>query len=94
MSDRFTADKLAWLEQVQDDGELSATVFAVAFGIARHLNRETGDAWPSQATLGEMAGVSDRQIRKLLKILNFSGTRASPRQLAMPTSQMPTCWRP
>ena len=44
MSDRFTAEKRAWLEQVQDDGELSATVFAVAFGIARHLNRETGDA--------------------------------------------------
>lgn len=73
MSDRFTADKLAWLEQVQDDGELSATVFAVAFGIARHLNRETGDAWPSQATLGEMAGVSDRQVRKLLKILHTQG---------------------
>lgn len=73
MSDRFTADKLAWLEQVQDDAALSATAFAVAFGIARHLNRETGDAWPSQATLGEMAGVSDRQIRKLLKLLQCQG---------------------
>lgn len=73
MSDRFTADKLAWLEQVQDDADLSATAFAVAFGIGRHLNRETGDAWPSQATLGGMAGVSDRQIRKLLKLLHSQG---------------------
>ena len=73
MSDRFTADKLAWLEQIQDDADLSATAFGVAFGIGRHLNRESGDAWPSQATLGRMAGVSDRQVRTLLKMLAAQG---------------------
>lgn len=73
MSDRFTADKLAWLAQVQDDADLSATAFGVAFSIGRHLNRETGDAWPSQATLGRMGGVSDRQVRTLLKMLAAQG---------------------
>lgn len=71
--DPFTAEKLAWLEQVQDDQEISATGFAVAFGVARHLNRKTRDAWPRQALLGEHAGVSARQVRTLLKLLRERG---------------------
>lgn len=73
MSDRFTADKLAWLERVQDDPAVSAAAFSVAFAIARHLNRKTGEAWPGQATLGTMAGVGERQVRNLLKQLTEAG---------------------
>lgn len=73
MSDRFTADKMAWLERVQDDPAVSAAAFSVAFAIARHLNRKTGDAWPGQATLGAMAGVGERQVRNLLKQLTEAG---------------------
>lgn len=67
--DTHTAERLAWLERIQDDPEISAAAFGLAFAISRHLNRARGDAWPSQKRLGTMAGVKERQVRNLLKQL-------------------------
>jgi len=73
MADTFTADKMAWLERVQDHPDLPQSAFAVAFALSRHMNRATGDAWPSQATIGGMAGVKARQVRNLIRALSDAG---------------------
>lgn len=73
MADTFTAEKLAWLERVQDHPGLPQTAFSVAFALSRHMNRATGDAWPSQATIGAMAGVKPRQVRNLIRALADAG---------------------
>lgn len=73
MADRFTADKMAWLERVQDHPGLPQTAFSVAFALSRHMNRASGDAWPSQATIGAMAGVKARQVRNLIRALADAG---------------------
>lgn len=70
--DRFTADKMAWLERIQDHPGLRPA-FSVAFALSRHMNRATGDAWPSQATIGAKAGVKARQVRNHLRLLDDAG---------------------
>jgi hypothetical protein len=66
--DTFTADKLAWLEQVTADTGLShvgarlCTLLALCF-----LNRETGTAWPSQSVLMEMLGVGETTLKRVVK---------------------------
>jgi hypothetical protein len=75
MSDRFTADKLAWLEQVAIDAGLSPLARVIAMILAvRYLNRETGDAWPSVETLASDAGLkSTNPVRVALRSLENRG---------------------
>lgn len=67
--DTHTADRLQWLERVQDDEKIAPAAFCLAFAISRHLNRMTGDAWPGQKRLGALAGVKERQVRNLIRQL-------------------------
>jgi hypothetical protein len=69
----FARLRMKWLEAVQDDPQISAAGFSLTFAIARHLNRKTGDAWPSQKTLGDLARVRERQVRNLLRDLVARG---------------------
>jgi hypothetical protein len=74
MSDKFTADKLAWLEQIACDPDLSILAKAVAMVIAvRYLNRESGDAWPAVETLATDVGRGKTQIHEALKALELRG---------------------
>jgi hypothetical protein len=73
MSDNFTKRKLEWLERVQDDQSLGPSHVALAFAIGRHLNRSSGDAWPRQATLGELMRLQPRQVRTLLRQIEAAG---------------------
>lgn len=71
--DEFTKAKMEWLERIQDHPGLPPAAFSVAFALSRHMNRGTGDAWPSQATIGAKAGVKVRQVRNLLRQLADAG---------------------
>ncbi len=71
--DPFTRGRQEWLERVQDHPNLGNSHLALAFAIGRHLNRTTGDAWPSQKTLASAIGVSARQVRTLLRDLENQG---------------------
>jgi hypothetical protein len=51
MNDDFTARKFAWLDRVHADHRISALGFSVAYVIARHINRKSGEAWPTQETI-------------------------------------------
>lgn len=73
MSDQFTAERMAWLERVQDDPEIGPAAFSMAFAIARHLNREKGAAWPGQKRLAALVGLKERQSRNLIRLLEERG---------------------
>lgn len=63
MSDNFTRDKFVWLDQVNADPEVTPLAFRVAYVIASHLNRKTGSAWPSIATIAARVHKSPRSTQ-------------------------------
>ena len=69
----FNAERMAWIEQVQDDREMGPAGVSVAVAIARHLNRRTGVAYPSQTTLAGKVGIQPRQLRNVLRRLETAG---------------------
>ncbi len=70
MSDRFTVEKLDWLDQVTTDVGLSPVGARLCTLLAlRFLNRETGTAWPSQSVLTEMLGISETTLKRVVKEL-------------------------
>lgn len=70
MSDGFARLKWRWLDLVMHHPALSPRARLVGYEIARHLNKQTGDAWPSQET-----------IRKNLHIKNISQVKRAIRDL-------------
>lgn len=72
-SKQFTRDVFAWLDQVFADPEIPPSGFKLAFAISQHVNRKTGKAWPSQKTLGDEIGISDRATRTMLDRLRARG---------------------
>lgn len=64
MADRFTADKMAWIEQISRDAGLGHFAARVGVLIASHLNRETGEAFPGQERLADLCGATERGVRK------------------------------
>jgi len=73
MTDTFTRDKFAWLDQVLADDNLPATAFKLAYVIGQHINRQSGRAWPSQKRLGEATGLTARTVRSLTEQLQKAG---------------------
>jgi Helix-turn-helix domain len=73
MTDTFTRDKFAWLDQVLADDNLPATAFKLAYAIGQHINRQSGRAWPSQKRLGEATGLTVRTVRSLTEQLQKAG---------------------
>jgi len=79
-ADTFTKDRMAWLERVQDDRGLTPSAFSIAFAIARHLNRRTGQAFPSREALAAMTGLRPRQVTDLVHALRGRGHLAMRRR--------------
>lgn len=67
------ADRLRWLEQVAGDPAVGPTAFRIAFGLCRHINRETGSARPSQPRLAEEARASLTAVKDALRTLTTRG---------------------
>lgn len=67
--DNFTADKLAWLDDIAKDRNVTSGAFRAAYAIAHFLNRKSGEAWPSQATLAEQAGMTRQNLQKAIGTL-------------------------
>lgn len=73
MSD-FGKLKSIWLDQVVADRTVSPLAFKVAYIVAnRYLNRQSGEAWPTQETLARAVEVTPRAIRKALCLLIDGG---------------------
>jgi hypothetical protein len=73
MADDFTRRQFQWLDQVAADPAVTAAGFVLAYRIAKHLNRGTGDAWPSQVTLAAEARMTVRGVRGLSDQLEAAG---------------------
>ncbi len=74
MTDRFTADKLAWLEKVATTPGLPAIAYQLAMILAlKFLNRERGYAWPSFVHLARVLGVARSSIIRAVDALQAAG---------------------
>ncbi len=72
--DNFTRDMFRWLAQVVADKRLrSAASIKVAFAIGQHVNRKTGEAWPSRAVLAAAVSLSVRSVQTGLNELVNAG---------------------
>jgi hypothetical protein len=71
--DQFTRGKFMWLDQVLADQSLPMGVFQVAYVIAKHVNRGTGDAWLGTRRLSDKAGVSRNFAVKAMRLLETAG---------------------
>ena len=67
--DAHTRDLWRWLDQVLADRELTSFAFTVAYAITKHISREAGEAWPSQARIAEMVGGRERGVRSAVEQL-------------------------
>ncbi|MFN7106992.1 MAG: helix-turn-helix domain-containing protein [Brevundimonas sp.] len=65
--------KFVWLRQVFTDPATGHLSCRVAGLLIDHINRATGEAWPSQARLAEAAGVTPRAIQYGLQKLISGG---------------------
>ena len=73
MADDFTRRQFKWLDQIADDSAVTAAGFILAYRIAKHLNRGTGDAWPSQTRLATEMRITVRGVRGLSDQLEAAG---------------------
>ena len=73
MSDTFTKDRLAWLDQLVLYQNVSARSFLLAYCLSGYVNRKTRDAWPSLDTLAKSLGANERTIRRWMEELTALG---------------------
>lgn len=71
--DTFTRDLFVWLGQTADDPRLTPAAFKLAWIIGQYINRQTGEAWPSQQTLAKRLCMTKRAIRTLTRALRETG---------------------
>ncbi|MGY3496683.1 helix-turn-helix domain-containing protein [Bradyrhizobium sp. USDA 4502] len=53
-----------WLRQVAVDRSLPPMALHVATIVAQHVNQRSGDAWPTQETIANALGITDRAVRR------------------------------
>jgi len=72
-SDSFTRDLFAWLNQVNGDATLPGSALKVALKISQHINRESGDAWPSTENIGKGIAMSKATVLEMVARLKANG---------------------
>jgi hypothetical protein len=73
MSDRFTKDKMTWLDQVFRDRSISQIGFKIAYAIAQHMNRQKLWAWPTYETLSNEVRADRRSAIRNVDMLERRG---------------------
>jgi hypothetical protein len=79
VSDRFTKDKLTWLDQVVRDHRVSDLGFRVGYVLASHVNRKSLEAWPTHETLTNALAVSRSSVIRAIAELERTGHLAVKR---------------
>ena len=67
--ENFCAEKLAWHKQIMRDPAVSRSAKSVVSLLVHDLNPCVGGAWRGQDSMAASLGLSDRQLRRLLKQL-------------------------
>lgn len=70
---RFTSMKLDLLDCMASDRKLKPYDFRVAFVILQHVSEKTGEAYPSDETIAEIAGGSVRNVYNSRRRLREAG---------------------
>lgn len=68
-----TRDLHAWLHQVALDRNLPHTAFKVAYIIGEHVNRESGEAWPSTERIAQGCALKQSTVVGLVRRLEAAG---------------------
>jgi hypothetical protein len=68
-----TRDRFAWLDQVLADRVIPDPAFRVAYALSSFVNRKSGAAWPSHATLAQKTGLGESTVRRHLVTLHSAG---------------------
>lgn len=68
-----TRDLHVWLHQVALDRELPHTAFKVAYIIGEHVNRESGEAWPSTERIAQGCALKQSTVVGLVRKLEAAG---------------------
>ena len=68
-----TRDRFAWLDQVLADRDIPEPAFRVAYALSSFVNRKSGAAWPSHATLAQKTGLGESTVRRHLATLHTAG---------------------
>jgi hypothetical protein len=69
--DKF--NRRAWADDVHADHKTPDNAKCLAFGIAKFVNKETGEARPSTLTLAKVCGKSETWVRKMIPVLQATG---------------------
>jgi Helix-turn-helix domain len=69
----FSSKRARWTERVARDQGLTHLAFRVAYLLGCHMNKVTGDAWPSQKLLARELGVTVRAVQVSLDALVAAG---------------------
>lgn len=67
--ENFCAEKLAWHKRIMQDPAVSRSAKSVVSLLVHDLNPCVGGAWRGQDSMAASLGLSDRQLRRLLKEL-------------------------
>ena len=62
----FTRNRLAWLDAIIRDSNVTHFAFRVAYVISGFINRERGYAWPGQATIAGLLESTRRGVQKAI----------------------------
>jgi hypothetical protein len=66
MADAFTRAKLRLQDRGMHDARLTAAARLVFYEILQHLNRVSGDAWPSEERIARNLGIEVRTVRRAI----------------------------
>lgn len=73
MADAFTRAKLRRLNEAMHDGRLTASSRLVFYEIVQHINRVSGNAWPSELRLAERLHIDVKTVKRALPPLCACG---------------------
>lgn len=71
--DTFTRDLFSWLNEVASDPTLPPSAFKIAYAIARHVNRQSGEAWPSHRLIASEIRMSCDTVKEMIGRLKQAG---------------------
>ena len=73
MADPFSQAKHRLLDRAMRDGRLTPASRLVFYEIIQHVNRVSGDAWPSEARLANRLQIDVKTVKRALPPLKLCG---------------------
>lgn len=72
-SRKHTRSIFEWLDGIAADKDVPSSAFRSAYVIAQHLNKKTGEAFPSTETIASESGMASSTVRAMITELTDTG---------------------